>query len=534
MKTIETDVLVVGAGPVGMTLALTLQKFGARVIVVDKELNTARYPRAAVVWPRTLEVLDLLGIAGGWGVKGVPLHNFTITIDGDSASLNTGGLASQYPYPLGIGQDYTEELLDAALRASDADYRRGVEVSRLQITDAGVHATLRTEGQEAAEVHAAWVVGCEGSHSMVRQQAGIGYTGDRNAGVQLVQGDVRLRGSLALEPHHGYLWTGGDHVAMFVMPVRQDEHYRVLATLPDDGAQDDPSLDLLQEQTRRFIPDAVLSDPIWLNRYRTQHRLADTYRAGRAFVAGDAAHVWLPVGGQGMNIGIQDAFNLGWKLGMVIKGNLPETALDTYEGERRPIGARNIKDTLRLYGAILQTRTLRDSALRWLIPNLLGFAAVSQRVVARFSQVDFHYDANLLIASDHGGSGIGTGERAPDAFVALVETGETLRLFDLYRTGRWQAFGWVLDPEEAPQVQRSLSLNGAANVDAYILDATHEGLTNSSILPVLRDMTRRAASVFGVTGAGIHLIRPDGVIAYRGASSQGIAEVVQKFCGMTS
>ena len=526
MQTTQTDVLIIGAGPVGMTLALTLRKFGANVLIVDKSPETARYPRAAVVWPRTLEMLDLLGIAKGWTEEGVPVHGFTLTIDGDSGMLSTESPNSPYPHPLGIGQDATEKLLDAALRESGADYRRDVQVSEIQITPTGAQAILQENGQEKTGVQAAWIVGCDGSDSAVRQQAGIEFVGDRNTGVQLIQGDVRLRGSLALEPNHGYLWSGAKQAAMFVMPTHRDGHYRVLVTLPDDGSHDAPDVALLQEQTRRFIPDAVLSDPVWLNRYRTQHRLAASYRAGRAFIVGDAAHVWVPVGGQGMNIGMQDACNLGWKLGSVVRGTLPIEVLDTYESERRPIGARNIEDTEQLYSAILQTKTLRDSALRWLIPHLIGFAPVAHRAAERFGQMDFHYDPNALVASSHGGSGAEAGERAPDAFVARPETGATVRLFDLYRTGSWQAFGWVLHPEDAPSVQQTLTANARSGIEAFLIDATETGLSGAAAIPVLRDMTRRATGAFGVSRSGIHLIRPDGVVAYRGSVLHSISEAL--------
>ena len=228
-----------------------------------------------------------------------------------------------------------------------------------------------------------------------------------------------------------------------------------------------------------------------------------------------------------MNIGMQDAFNLGWKLARVVTGALPESVLDTYETERRPIGVQNIEDTERLYGAILRPHTFGDASLRLLIPHLLGIGPVSHRVAERFAQMDFHYAPNPLVASDQGGSGIPAGKRAPDAYASRVATGETVRLFDLYRSGRWQAFAWALQPDDLPALEQALTGNPPL-LDSYVVDATRTGLSAKTEIPLLRDMLGRAADAFEVNRATIHIVRPDGVVAYRGSARHGLPESITK------
>ena len=510
MIQMETDILIVGGGPVGMTLALTLRRGGAAVIIVDKKPSTRPFSQAAILWPRTLEILDLLGMANAWDGYGVPVHAFTLTINGESGILDLRRPDSPYPLPVGIGQDKTEAFLDAKLHAEGIDLRRSTEATAVQVDEDGASATLREADGCEYHLRARWIVGCEGSHSLVHDAAHFSDTGARNMGVQLVQGDVRIGGTLTLEPGRGYLWSGGAHSAMLAVPIHSDGHFRVLTAVPDDGSQDTPSLEYLQELAQQLVPGIALTDPVWLSRYRTQHRIADTFRRGRAFVAGDSAHVWVPVGGQGMNIGMQDAFDLGWKLAGVVRQQLSEAVLDTYSSERRPIGAQNITVTERLYGALIGQNTWVDAALRKLIPHALGLEIVDEKMAARFSELDFHYPPSLLASEHSGGHGLHAGSRAPDAWVN--RNGQSVRLFDLFRSGRWTLLGWAIH-KDAPEVRNALQ--GWDFGDAYLVDATPHGISGWDG-PVLRDLPRLAASAYGVSRPCLHVIRPDGVIGWRG------------------
>lgn len=493
---IETDVLVVGAGPVGMTLALTLRKFGARALVVDRAPEVTHQPRAAVVWPRTLEALDLLHISQGWVDEGVPIEGFFMNIDDESVELSLVGLPEPFRFPLGIGQDRTEALLDGALRTSGADYRRGVELTDLAISASGVTAKIGGE-----VVRAAWVVGCEGSRSQVREAAGIPRPGIHNEGVQLLQAEVRIRGPFPQWPRRAYMQMRGLKGTFMAIPTHRDGHYRVLVGLPDDGATDAPTLEQVTEAARRCVPGLELYDPLWVNRFRTSHGVAERYRAGRALIVGDAAHTWVPAGGQGMNIGMQDAHNLGWKLAAVVNG-ADESLLDTYESERRPIAVANVNETERIFHASLAPRGVLDNAMRRLLPHLLGLRPVNERIAERFAEVDFHYPQSEIVG--HGG-----GRRAPDGYLAEISSGETVRLFDLYRSG-WTRLAFVLDPRHAEM---------ARGTGARVVDATTEGVPGADF----RDLSRAAARAFGLSDSRMVVVRPDGAVAFQGSLEQPFA-----------
>lgn len=185
----EVDVFIAGAGPVGMVLALTLRRAGVSVIIVDKAPTTRQHSQAAVLWPRTLDILGLLGIVNDWEGQMAPIHAFDMTIDSTHATLDLQPVPSAHAYPQGVGQDVTERLLDHRLRESGADYHRGVEVVDVVIDESGATTTLRDSEGNTHVVRSNWIVGCEGSRSLVRDKAGIEQVGDKNAGVQLMRAD---------------------------------------------------------------------------------------------------------------------------------------------------------------------------------------------------------------------------------------------------------------------------------------------------------------------------------------------------------
>lgn len=509
-KTTETGVLIVGAGPVGMVAALALRRAGAQVTIIDKRPRTREYSQAAIIWPRTFEIFDLLGIVEDWMPRSLPIHAFAVNVDGHHATLRLESTNSPHPFPRAVGQDITEAILQKHLERSGAVLRRSVEATALKLSANGAEAVVVPEGSEPEFIRSKWIVGCDGSSSLVREAAGLQRKGERNAGVQIVQGDVRIRGPLALAPDRAYLMSEGERNSLFMLPASVDGHYRVLVTVEDNGDQDPPSLGDLQTLVNRFVPGTELYDPVWLNRFRAQHQLAENFRHGRAFVAGDAAHTWIPIGGQGMNIGIQDAFDLGWKLGDVVRGVLDQEALNTYSEERRPISQTTIEATERIYKAMLDPKSMAAQLGRKLFPHLVGLHAVGSFLSERFGQMDFHYRASSLVSDRGGTNGSKAGERAPDAWV--TKDGKTIRLYDLYRAGRWLMLRWVMDHDNAPAPWPPYSLS----LDTVVVDCRRHGATAEG--NIVRDVGRLAAEAFGISGEAVHIIRPDGVIGYRGPS----------------
>jgi 2-polyprenyl-6-methoxyphenol hydroxylase-like FAD-dependent oxidoreductase len=348
-----TDVLIVGAGPVGLTLATALVAKGVRVVLVDKAAEGANTSRAAVVHARTLEVLETIQVSEELVKRGVIVPRFTVR-DRDRSLLTVGfdELPTKYPYTLMVPQDITEEVLLDRLHAQGGQVHRPYEVASLEQDDTGTTATMTT----GKVIRAKYTVGADGMHSTVREHAGIGFTGDTYA-QSFVLADVRLD------------WEHQDDEVMLffapeglvvVAPLPGGRH-RIVATI--DEAPEHPSREdvqaLLDTRGPKAHP-ARVTDIVWSSRFRVHHRLADHYRSGRLFLAGDAAHVHSPAGGQGMNTGIQDALVLAGRLAAVLLEGVAESTLDEYEAERRPVAEEVVAFTHRM----TRVATLGNAPLR--------------------------------------------------------------------------------------------------------------------------------------------------------------------------
>ncbi|MCT9929602.1 FAD-dependent oxidoreductase [Planotetraspora sp. A-T 1434] len=335
------DVLIVGAGPVGLTLAASLVAEGVDVVLLDKQAEGANTSRAAVVHARTLEVLRDLGVTDELVRHGVVVPRFTVRDrDRTLMSIDFTELPTDYPFTLMVPQNVTEKVLLDRLHALGGQVHRPHEVTAVAQDAGGVTVTTAT----GETVSAAYVVGTDGMHSTVREQTGIGFTGDTYA-ESFVLADVHLDWDLP-----------GDEVVLFfapaglavVAPLPGGRH-RVVATT--DEAPDHPGRDDVQAILDARGPGerpAQVRDVVWSSRFRVHHRLADHYRAGRLLLAGDSAHVHSPAGGQGMNTGIQDAVALAARLTAVVRDGAPETELDRYEAERRPVAAEVVALTHRM------------------------------------------------------------------------------------------------------------------------------------------------------------------------------------------
>lgn len=346
----STDVLVVGGGPTGLTLGVSLLSRGIRVTIVDGVAAGANTSRAAAVNARTLEVLEGLDVSRRMVKRGLVAPRFTMR-EGEKTliPIDFTMLPTAYPYTLMISQADTERLLSERLTELGGEVIRPKRLTRLDQDADGVTAVF----EDGDAVRARYVVGADGMHSTVREQAGIGFTGGEFS-ESFALADVRLDGSAPTdEVILFYARTG-----LTVMAPLPGGIHRIVAPVAD--APEEPSIEYVQQllDTRGFGPGrSVVTELIWGSRFRIHHRVADTYRAGRLLLAGDAAHVHSPAGGQGMNLGIQDAIALADALASVLGGG-PDSALDDYSATRRPFA----QEVLTLTGRLTRVATLPRAA----------------------------------------------------------------------------------------------------------------------------------------------------------------------------
>jgi 2-polyprenyl-6-methoxyphenol hydroxylase-like FAD-dependent oxidoreductase len=413
------DVLVVGAGPTGLTLAAELQAYGVPFRIIDRQLDRVHESRALAVQPRTLEVLARHGLAqslvdlGNAAVR-LRLHAGGRVVPVDL--FNVGLTGTAYPFVLFLSQAETERVLCEHLQRHGVEIERGVELVGLDAHADRVDCRLRhRDGREEA-VQASYVSGCDGAHSTVREQAGIGFAG-RPYPQTFLLADLEVDG---LEPGaiHSYLTDAG---LLFFFPLGKPATWRVLGIRPP-GNTGEVTLAEVQSLVDDTTADRLrLRDPVWMTDFRLHVRGAERYRSGRVFVAGDAAHIHSPAGGQGMNTGIQDAVNLGWKLALDLRGIANPALLDTYGAERAPVGRAVLRLTDRLFTLATTAnpvvRMARTRVAPRLVPTVLRFAPGRASVFRALSQLGIRYrDSPLSADGPHvANCGVRAGERMPDA-----------------------------------------------------------------------------------------------------------------------
>jgi 2-polyprenyl-6-methoxyphenol hydroxylase-like FAD-dependent oxidoreductase len=514
-----SDVLVVGAGPTGLTLAAQLRAFGTRVRIVDRQPDQAHESRALAVQPRTLEVLAGLGVADAMVGRGNPAVHLQLHARGcpTAVPLFDAGLDdSAYPFLLFLSQATTEALLAGHLTERGVTVERGVALTGLTQGPDRVTATLVHDDGRVEQVRARYVVGCDGAHSTVRDRAGIEFAG-RAYPQTFVLADLDADG---LEPGLVHVYLSGAGM-LFFFPLDHPAAWRLLGWPPSPVApeRDAPSLPELEALAAAYAVDAPrLHEPVWATYFRLQHRHATEYRARRIFLAGDAAHVHSPAGAQGMNTGIQDAVNLAWKLALVVDGTAGPGLLDTYQGERQPVGRDVLRFTDRAFTIATSTGALASFARVHVAPRLARFATRitvgRARGVRRLAQLAISYRASPAVEEGtprlrHGPR---AGDRLPDAPVAIDGERTTL-----HRALAGPRYHLLLSgpPHRWPAPHPGVLDSGYAGIVEELR------LTREPGPGALHDVSGDAHQRLGLdrAAAAHHLVRPDGHIAYRAAGT---------------
>jgi 2-polyprenyl-6-methoxyphenol hydroxylase-like FAD-dependent oxidoreductase len=398
----DTDVLVVGAGPTGLMMANQLGRRGVRAMIVDRHSGPAQQSRALGVQARTLEIYSHLGIADKaleWGRRATGADMWARGRPAVRVPLGDIGRGlSPYPYLLILGQDDNERLLGEALRQWGIAIQWNTELVGLTQESDRVRATLEQVDGTSREITAAWVAGCDGAKSAVRGLSGIAFQGAPYEHVFFVA-DTRMTGPMAPDELNVYLRRQGFHL---FFPMRGTDHWRIVGIVPP-ALRGNPDLDLddvipsIREEVGAGL---AFQGCTWFSTYRIHHRRAERFRDRRCFLLGDAAHIHSPVGAQGMNTGLQDAYNLAWKLALVVSGHAGESLLDSYEDERIPVARKLLSTTDRAFSLVVSDSLTARLLRTRLLPKLLALAMRSARVqrlaFRTISQIGIRYRESPL------------------------------------------------------------------------------------------------------------------------------------------
>jgi len=422
-------VVIVGGGPVGLWLAAELSTAGIEVVVLEQLAQRLPYSKALTVYPRTLEQFAMRGLVDPLLKEGLPVPSSHFALLDNRLDFSVLQPQTRYPFTLFLPQVRTEVLLEEHLAA------RGVPVLR-QHTVVGVTQDERGVAVDAetpygsATFRARYVVGCDGGASVVRKSAGIEFAGTPTTQTTLV-GDVE-----ATRPPEARALTLNRPNGSFYLVSLGEGRFRMASidhALLDVSKDQPPTFAEFRDSVRRVTgTDYGMRTPIWLSRVGNATMQALSYRNGRVLLAGDAAHIHTPMGGQGLNLGLQDATNLGWKLGAVVNGWAPEEILDTYQAERHPVGERVVEDTLAQY-ALVANVTREGRALRARFNELLAtHPSLTRELSIRLAALDIVYPGG---DADHPL----TGRRVPDLDLegATLEGAPVPSLFGLLRGARF-------------------------------------------------------------------------------------------------
>ncbi|CAN5708000.1 FAD-dependent monooxygenase [soil metagenome] len=421
MEIINTDVVIVGAGPTGLSLACQFIRYGVDFMIVEKKEGVTPFSKAIGVHARTLEIYEQLGLAemattqGSIAGKVRMLEGGEVLGEVDLSNIGEG--LSAYPYMLVLEQSKNERLLYQYLQSHGKEVLWRTELQSFSQTEAAVTAQVTNSTHASQLIEAKYLVGCDGPKSLVRHALGLSFEGSTFERLFYVA-DVQIDWKFSHDALHGCL-ARNSIVAFF--PMKGEKCYRIVGAFPEGFDKDEGEV-LFEEIERRIKEEAEIALDIthvkWFSTYKVHTRHVNKFYQGRCFLAGDSAHIHTPAGGQGMNTGIQDAYNLAWKMAHVLKGFAGDRILDTYNEERLPNAKRLTETTDRMFniaaGSDWFLNLIRTTVLPPMAKFILSFDVVKERFFRLISQIGINYREGSL--SDHNGKGefdVQAGDRMP-------------------------------------------------------------------------------------------------------------------------
>ncbi len=552
-NTNQTDVIIAGAGPTGLMAALLLHKCGVSLRIFDKDEQQAHESRAFALQARSLELLEGLGIVDDFIKQGLISPGLKLYVNGHNAATmpvdDIGAEDSPYSFVLMLPQSQIEEIFIKELAKRGITIERNSPITGLTQNADTVTVTINQQGQER-QFTAGYLIGADGSHSAVRTALGLTFAGDAYP-QNFLLADCTI--SWPIEYSFIKLFIRETYFAAY-FPIKGTTYGRVITASPATGDEEDTEASKLATTalpaTLSEVEQALLNasglsvkltDPVWVARYRIHHRCVNKYSEGRVFVAGDAAHIHSPAGGQGMNTGLQDAANLAWKLAVVIKGHGGKELLATYNTERWPIGQKLLHFTDRLFSRMSSSNKLTSTLRNLLVPLVMKVASNVQRcrkkLFSFISELGIRYHANPFVLDNLSKTGsfsaqLSAGHRAPNA---------------MYKRNH-DVFGLINDYEFhvlalAKKALTEMEINEiAAQLDALPKDLglpLHKHFIAHSLVgeneKIIQAENNQVFTNYGLSYAnplGLFLVRPDGYIAYR-ADDLNIANLA-KFCELFS
>ncbi len=529
----ETQVLVVGAGPTGLTLACHLRHLGVRVRIIDQKAGFSTTSKAIGLQYRVSDILACMAVAERFlAVGGTP--TIVNILQGDRRlvrlafrpSGNESGKGAFAPKAIVIPQSETERLLGELLQERGGCIEWKTEFLEFTQSDEGVVSRVRSPSGSEEQIASEWLVSCEGTRSVIRESAGIKFAG-KTYPLAFFLADVELDGWLRHEENYVWMHADGSFAAL---PLPGPRSWRLFVDVTKSPPTSGVTLEMIAELMRKRTgaQQIRISNPTWVSEFRIQCRMVDRYRSGRVFVAGDAAHAHSPTGGQGIVTGIQDATNLAWKLGRVLEGAAPGL-LDTYEEERLPKAAEVLKKTDRTTRLLLApdplSRLLRD----YFVLPIMRNSWMQQKLFAKLAQLHVNYrGSSLSVHQDVRRSILRAGDRAPDIAFQDRHAGKTITLFQLLAPMRMIALIGA-ETSDADKVRLTETL-AKAKIQSHTVAVTSNEMLQESdgLIDTHGDFLR----LYGMNGPFLCLIRPDDHIGFfqRPVNHQELEKYLVRVC----